>query len=169
MVLTIRCNRDAIGGRREMIVLKSLTYYIIGYLIVTSAVSLHFLFNWKVRGQEGFDPKLGLQALKANATQFNAFKTTKPFHPIYNIIVFPMVSIWMMNQLPSMPSLMDAVETGVLWVVYCFICDSVFWIMLPHPWRLTAHELFVDYQPWITLAYVAIFMSPVIGAVFLLA
>lgn len=152
-----------------MIVLKSLTYYIIGYLIVTSVVSLHFLFNWKVRGQEGFDTTLGLQALKANATQFNAFKTTKPFHPIYNILVFPIVSVWMINQLPSMPSLIETIGIGVLWVVYCFVFDGVFWIILPHPWRLTAQELFVTYQPWITLAYLSIFISPMIGFIYLLA
>jgi len=89
--------------------------------------SLHFLFNWKVRGQEGFDTTLGLQALKANATQFH-----------------------------------------VLWVVYCFLLDIMFWIVLPHPWRLTAKELFVSYQPWISLVYLAIFISPMIGVIYLL-
>jgi len=130
--------------------------------------SLHFLFNWKVRGQEGFDTTLGLQALKSNATQFHAFKSTKPFHPIYNLLVFPIVSIGMINQFSTIPSLIEILGIGVLWVVYCFLLDIMFWIVLPHPWRLTAKELFVTYQPWITLAYLAIFISPVIGVLYLL-
>ena len=150
-----------------MILSKSLTYYVIGYLIVTGIASLHFLFNWKIRGQEGFDTKLGVQALKANATQFDSFKSTKPFHPIYNLVIFPIVSVWMINQLTTMPSIMEAVGIGIVWLVYCFISDIIFWIVIPHPWRLNIKELFITYQPWITLSYLAIFISPVIGVIYL--
>ena len=145
-----------------------LYYYIIGYLIVTGLASLHFLFNWKVRGQAAFDSSLGLKALKANATQFTAFKTTKPFHPIYNLLTFPVVSIWMMNVFSQMPSFKQALGIGILWTIYCLIFDVIFWIILPHPWRLTVRELFVAYQPWITLAYIAIFISPFLGVIYLL-
>lgn len=142
-------------------------YYIIGYFIVTGIASLHFLWNWKVRGQEAFDSSLGLKALKANATQFTAFKTTKPFHPIYNLLTFPVVSIWMMNGLSQMPSFKQALAIGILWMVYGLILDVSFWIILPHPWRLTIHELFVEYQPWITLAYGAILISPLLSLIYL--
>ena len=150
-----------------MILSKSLIYYVIGYFIVTSIASLHFLFNWKVMGKEGFDTTLGIQALKANATQFESFKSTKPFHPIYNIIIFPIVSVWMINKLPGTPSIMTAIGIGVLWILYCFISDIIFWIVIPHPWRLNLKELFITYQPWITLAYLAIFISPIIGVIYL--
>ena len=141
-----------------MILSKSLIYYIIGYFIVTGIASLHFLFNWKIRKQEGFDTRLGIQALKANATQFESFKSTKPFHPIYNIIIFPVVSVWMINQFTSIPSIIQSIGMGALWLFHCFISDIIFWIIMPHPWRLTLKELFITYQPWITLAYLAIFI-----------
>lgn len=150
-----------------MILSKSLIYYVIGYFIVTSIASLHFLFNWKVMGKEGFDTTLGIQALKANATQFESFKSTKPFHPIYNIIVFPIVSVLMLNEFPSTASIMIAIGIGALWLLYCFISDVIFWIAIPHPWRLNLKELFITYQPWITLAYLAIFISPIIGVIYL--
>ena len=150
-----------------MILSKSLIYYIAGYFIVTGIVSLHFLFNWKIRKQEGFDTRLGIQALKANATQFESFRSTKPFHPIYNVIIFPIVSVWMINNIYSMPSIIEAIGIGALWLFYCFISDIIFWIILPHPWRLTLKELFIIYQPWITLAYLAIFISPIIGVIYL--
>lgn len=145
-----------------MILFKSLIYYMIGYLIVTTIASLHFLFNWKVRGQEAFDTSLGIRALKANATQFEAFKSTKPFHPIYNIVVFPIISVWMINNFYNEISIFEVIGIGMLWVVYCFLFDIIFWVILPHPWRLTVKELFITYQPWITLAYLAIFISPII-------
>ena len=139
----------------------------IGYLIVTTMASLHFLFNWKVRGQEAFDSSQGLKALKANATQFTAFKTTKPFHPVYNLLTFPAISVWMIRGLGQIPSLGQALAIGILWVMYCFILDVIFWIILPHPWRLTVKELFISYQPWITLAYMAIGISPLLGFLYL--
>lgn len=149
-----------------MILSKSLSYYIIGYTIVTIIASLHFLFNWKVRGQEGFDTSKGIQALKTNATGLGAFKNTKPFHPIYNIVVFPIAGVAMFKQLASTPSLIEVIEIGALWIAYSLILDVVFWVVLPHPWRLTIKEFFIDYQPWITLAYVAIFISPIISNLF---
>lgn len=97
-----------------MVLFKSSIYYIIGYLIVTTIASLHFLFNWKVRGQQAFDTKLGIRALKVNATQFEAFKSTKPFHPIYNIVVFPIISIWMINNLYNGISIFEAISIGIL-------------------------------------------------------
>lgn len=145
-----------------MILFKSLIYYIIGYLIVTTIASLHFLFNWKVRGQEAFDTSLGIRALKANATQFEAFKSTKPFHPVYNIVIFSIISVWMINNSYNGISIFEAIGIGILWLVYCFLFDIIFWVILPHPWRLTVKELFITYQPWITLAYLAIFISPII-------
>lgn len=142
----------------------SFIYFIIGYLGVTTLASLHFLFNWKVRGQEGFDTTLGVQALKVNATQFAAFKNTKPFHPLYNIIVFPLVSMGMIDALVTKPAYLTLIAIGVLWALYSWVLDLVCWILIPHPWRLTMRELFVNYQPWISLAYLAIGISPLIGS-----
>lgn len=151
-----------------MFVFQSLIYYLIGYFMVTTLASLHFLFNWKVMGYEGFDTRLGIHALKANATQFDAFKRTKPFHPLYNISVFPLVSVYMLTQLPYTPSLLQAFVLGTIWLVYSLVFDWIFWLLVPHPWRLTTQELFLDYQPWITFAYLAIFISPLLGTFYFL-
>ncbi|MFZ1605138.1 MAG: hypothetical protein WAT57_06665 [Enterococcus aquimarinus] len=81
-----------------MIVTETIKYYFIAYLLVTVFASLHFLFNWKVRKLQAFDPTMGLRALRENATTFKAFKTTQPFHPLYNLIIFLLVGVMMMNQ-----------------------------------------------------------------------
>ena len=150
-----------------MKIMKTLFYYFIAYSVVTLIASLHFLFNWKVRKQEAFDTSLGLRSLLANATKFEAFITTKPFHPIYNLLVFPIVSVIMMLQFSSIPTIAQGIVIGILWLLYCVIFDLIFWILIPHPWRLTLNELFVTYPPWITLAYVAIAVSPVISVLYI--
>ena len=61
------------------------------------------------------------------------------------------------------PSWAEAVITGAIWSGICIVVDLVGWVLIKHPWRLTFKEFYVDYQPWITLIYIAIFLGPVIG------
>ena len=39
--------------------------------------------------------------------------------------------------------------------------DVIGWALIKHPWRLSIKEFYIDYQPWISLIYLAIFLSPV--------
>jgi membrane-associated phospholipid phosphatase len=57
----------------------------------------------------------------------------------------------------------EALTTGAIWVSICIIFDFVGWVLIKHPWSLTFKQFYVEYQPWITLIYIAIFMGPVIG------
>lgn len=61
------------------------------------------------------------------------------------------------------PSLQEAIMTGLIWAGICFVFDAFGWVMIKHPWSLTFKEFYVDYQPWISLIYLAIFLGPVIG------
>lgn len=76
----------------KKIILTTFYYYLISYFLVTIIASFYLLFNWMVLKQGVFDNSLGLQA---NATQFESFQTTKPFHPVYNIFIFPFFGIGM--------------------------------------------------------------------------
>ena len=48
------------------------------------------------------------------------------------------------------------------------IIDVFGWVMIKHSWSLSFKEFYVDYQPWITLIYLAIFAGPVVGYLFTL-
>lgn len=61
------------------------------------------------------------------------YEKTKPWHPLYNIILFSLFG----------------------------------WVLIKHPWSLSFKEFYVDYQPWITLIYLAIFAGPVVGYLFI--
>lgn len=149
------------GVRRVLI--ESLYYCIIGYFIVTIISSLHFLINWKLRGQEGFDETLGIKALYINATKLQAFQTTKPYHPLYNLVVFPIVAICMKTRLIETYSLRLAIEIGFIWLMIGIIFDVIFWLVIPHPWKMKPKELFYDFQPWLTFAYLVIVLSPLVA------
>jgi len=47
----------------------------------------------------------------------------------------------------------EAISTALLWLVLAMGIDLVFFVLIPTPISLTAHEFYIDYQPWITLTY----------------
>ena len=65
------------------------------------------------------------------------------------------------------PTITDAFLTGAIWAGIwagiCIVFDVFGWVLIKHPWSLSFREFYVDYQPWITLIYLAIFLGPVIG------
>ncbi|MBE6706482.1 MAG: hypothetical protein E7577_02440, partial [Ruminococcaceae bacterium] len=63
------------------------------------------------------------------------------------------------------PSLTEALITGAIWAGICIVFDVLAWVIIKHPWSLTFKEFYIDYQPWITLIYIAIFAGPTIGYV----
>ena len=48
----------------------------------------------------------------------------------------------------------------------CIVFDVFGWVIIKHPWSLSFKEFYIDYQPWITLIYLAIFAGPVSGYFF---
>jgi len=61
------------------------------------------------------------------------------------------------------PLISEALITGAIWAGICIVFDLFSWVVIKHPWSLTFKEFYVDYQPWITLVYIAIFVGPIIG------
>ena len=131
-------------------------YYLLAYCIVTCIGILHTVFNIYV---------LHYKSMKNSPGMGEAYEKTKPFHPLYNLIVFP-VFAWLYSLTINNLSLEIALLTGLIWVGITIIGDLIGWVLIKHPWSLSFKEFYLDYQPWITLTYLIIFASPL--AVYLL-
>lgn len=70
-----------------------------------------------------------------------------------------------MNRLVE-PTLTESLIMGAIWVGICIIFDLFGWVLIKHPWSLSFKEFYVDYQPWFTLIYLAIFAGPVVEYLF---
>lgn len=93
------------------------------------------------------------------------YEKTKPWHPLYNIILFTIFGLLYMKGIAN-PTIVEALITGAIWSGICIVFDVFGWVIIKHPWSLSFKEFYIDYQPWITLIYIAIFLGPVIGFVF---
>ena len=93
-----------------------------------------------------------------------AYARTVPYHPVYNLVLWPIVAfIYLVHAAPT-HLWSAALMLAVAWTGAAIVVDFVGWVLARHPWRMTLKEMYMDYQPWITLIYLAIFASPFIAS-----
>lgn len=131
----------------------SMLWYWVAYLIVTLIGMLHTIFNIVV---------LHMKSMKESSGMGEGYEKTKPWHPLYNIIIFPIFACLYLNGLETI-TLSNVMATSLIWGTITIGFDLIGWVLIKHPWSLTFKEFYVDYQPWITLIYLAIYASPFIA------
>ena len=128
-------------------------WYFAAYVLVTLTGVLHTVFNITV---------LHMKSMMDSPGMGEGYERTKPWHPLYNIIIFPPFAYLYLAGLHTV-TLQTAVWTGLLWGTVPVVIDVIGWVLIKHPWSLTFKEFYVDYQPWITLIYLTIYASPLIA------
>lgn len=130
----------------------SMLLFWVCYILVTIVGILHTVFNIYV---------LKMKPMDENGMG-EGYERTKPWHPLYNIILFSLFGWLYMRQLDN-PTMSVALITGAIWLGITIVFDVFAWVIIKHPWSLSFKEFYIDYQPWITFVYIAIFAGPVIG------
>lgn len=133
----------------------SMLWFWSSYALVTCVGIGHTVFNIYVLHMKPMD----------DTGMGEGYERTKPWHPLYNIILFSLFGWLYMGGLP-VPTLGEALVTGALWMGICVVFDLFGWVLIKHPWSLGLKAFYVDYQPWLTLIYLAILLGPVVGFFF---
>lgn len=135
---------------------RSMLMFWLCYFVVTCVGIGHTIFNIYVLHMKPMDEK-GMG---------QGYEKTKPWHPLYNIVLFSLFG-WLYLRGVASPSFQEAVITGAIWAGICIVFDVFGWVIVKHPWSLSFREFYVDYQPWISLIYIAIFLGPSVGFLFI--
>lgn len=130
----------------------SMLWYWIAYVIVTVIGMLHTIFNIVV---------LHMKSMKDSPGMGEGYEKTKPWHPLYNIIIFPIFAYFYLSGLKEL-NFQNVIYTSLIWGTVTVVFDVIGWVLIKHPWSLTFKEFYIDYQPWITLIYITIYASPFI-------
>jgi heme/copper-type cytochrome/quinol oxidase subunit 2 len=91
------------------------------------------------------------------------FLATVPYHVLIMLIVWTLFALIYFKKDKSRNAAEERSETRNLafaWLALAIIVDFVGFVLIKHPYSLSAHAFYVDYQPWISLIYLAIFLSP---------
>jgi len=136
----------------------SMLWFWIAYFIVTIVGILQTVFNWKILKYE--TPSVG----EFKPSQVPAYIKTIPFHVLYNMVLFPIFAYIYLKQANPASIWNEALVIAISWTAITILFDLFGWVLIKHPWNMTFKEMYIDYQPWITLIYLAIFVSPFAAA-----
>jgi hypothetical protein len=137
---------------------KAAAYLFAAYWVVTILGFLLTVLFWIL-----LDPPTP-EELGVTASQAPAYLMTIPYHPLLNLLVWPWFAWLYLRGLPAAQRSREGLLLGAAWTVATIVVDLVGWVFIRHPWAMTFKEFYVDYQPWITMVYGIIFLSPVAAA-----
>lgn len=95
----------------------SMLWFWISYILVTLVGILHTIFNIYVLHMKPMDDK----------SMGEGYEKTKPWHPLYNIVLFTVFGFLYMNGIEN-PTIVEALITGAIWSGICIIFDVFGWI-----------------------------------------
>ena len=104
------------------------------YIIVTLIGILHTIFNIYVLHMKPMDKE----------SMGEGDEKTKPWHPLYNIVIFTVFGFIYINGL-SNPIIAEAFITGAIWVSICIVFDILGWVIIKHPWILTFKQFYGNF------------------------
>ena len=136
---------------------KATGYFLVAYWIVTILGVLLTIAFAAI-----FKPP-SPQELHVPFSQTPAYLMTLPYHPLLNLCWFPFAWMYLRGFAVDLRQ-REALKLGTFWAGICILIDLFGWILIPHPWAMTFQEFYIDYQPWITLIYLVIFISPLVIA-----
>ena len=145
----------------------SMLCFWIAYFVVTVIGVGHIVFNGTVLRMETMANISQEQQEGMINTAYGmgiAYAKTVPFHPLYNIVVWPIFAfVYFCKTKPNKKQWKTALLLGLNWLIITMVFDLFGWVIIKHPWSMTWKAFYVDYQPWITLIYIEILVSAFIG------
>jgi hypothetical protein len=138
---------------------RALIYFFVSYGVVTvlaTATTVVYGVIYRMPKTEG----PGVSLLKDPS-----FTATVPYHVLIMLMVWPVFAwVYFRKRQQKKPDkeLMEALHLSFFWLVAAMIVDLVCFVLIKHPLSLTPYEFYVEYQPWISLIYFSIFLSPLI-------
>ncbi|HEY8999961.1 MAG TPA: hypothetical protein VIM89_01320 [Mucilaginibacter sp.] len=100
---------------------------------------------------------------RVSPVKMPVFVATVPYHVLIMLIVWPIFAWIYFRKNRNKNPREEKSETrnlAILWLVLAIVVDCVGFVLIKSQYSLSAHAFYVDYQPWISLIYLAIFLSP---------
>lgn len=95
-------------------------------------------------------------------SQSPAYKVTEPFQPVLCLIFYSLMAYRNLRRVSKEELREAAFRLGYVGLIGSILIDFVSFVLIPHPYSFTPQEFYIGYQPWITVIYAAIFLSPLL-------
>jgi hypothetical protein len=92
-----------------------------------------------------------------------SFVRTVPYHLLINLMVWTLFAWrYLTNRVNDVQWWREAVLLGLLWWVFALAADFTAFIMIKSPFSLTPRQFYIEYQPWISITYSLVMISPLL-------
>lgn len=115
----------------------SMLWYWTAYFLVTLIGVLHTVFNITV---------LHMKSMKDVPGMGEGYEKTKPWHPLYNIIIFPVFVLIYFNGLDAI-TFKNVIITSIIWGTLTVVFDLFVWVIIKHPWSLSFKDFILIISP----------------------
>jgi hypothetical protein len=95
-------------------------------------------------------------------SQSPAYKVTEPFQPLLCLIIYSFFAHRHLRGAAKENRRREALRLSTAGLIGSILIDFVSFVLIPHPYAFTFKEFYVGYQPWLTIIYLAIFISPLL-------
>lgn len=135
---------------------KAILYLLAAYFAATIAGSILSLILGYVLGLPSY-----IEA-GVKPSQSPAYKVTEPFQPLLCLIFYSLFAYRRLRGVAKEGLRGEAFRLSYVGLIGSILIDFVSFVLIPHPYAFTFTEFYVGYQPWITIIYVVIFISPIL-------
>ena len=135
---------------------KAIRYLLAAYFITT-------LFGALLSILLGY--ALGLPSyLEADVkpSQSPAYKVTEPFQPLLCLMVYSFFAHRRLRGAAKENLRSEAIRLSTVGLLGSIVIDFVSFVLIPHPYAFTFAEFYIGYQPWITIIFSVVFISPLL-------
>jgi hypothetical protein len=136
---------------------RALACFVAAYLAVTILAAGTTLIYAAVNNTFAAD------AAATSPVKAPSFAATVPYHVLIMLVIWPLFA-WLYFRGSNQPGVGSQVRgtwlLAISWILGAMLVDFVGFVAIKNPWSLSPRQFYIDYQPWITLIYVAIFLSP---------
>jgi hypothetical protein len=132
-------------------------YFISAYIIVTILAYLaSYLVSVFIRLPP--DPP-GI-----NMFDSQEFVKSVPYHLLINLLVWTAFSyMYFRNNQKRGFNTTAPIYLSLFWLLTAMLTDLIFFVLIPSPVALSFHQFYVEYQPWISITYLIVFISPLLS------
>jgi hypothetical protein len=132
-------------------------YFISAYVIVTI---LAYLASYLVSVFIKLPPDLP----GGNMFDSPEFVKSVPYHLLINLLVWTAFSyMYFRNNQKRGFNTTAPIYLALFWLLAAMLTDLVFFVLIPSPVALSFHQFYVEYQPWISITYLIVFISPLLS------
>lgn len=135
----------------------ALLWFLVGFLAVNGLKTLHIL-----RSSKKIQQKLSNNGISSSESIKKAYQKSLPFIPLYYLLIWIICSIFYFHQHESPRIYLDALNTGILWWLLTLLLEMLVWVIFNHKLKLSWKEMYMNSQPWLSISYYAVLISPIV-------